>query len=284
MIMRVIEKIFENIRDLPTLPTVYLALSEVMADPRSTAQSISQIVSSDLASASRVLRLANSVLYGFPGQIDTISRAVVVLGFDEVRNLVLATSVLDLFSKQDSAFDFRPGDFWAHSIGVGIATRLIGQACRLADVENLFVAGILHDIGKLVFFEYAEKEFTRALDQANKCQQPLWESEKEILGMDHSQGGLLLVENWNLPPAIQKAICGHHAGLIGEPPDPLVAAVHLADTLARALELGFGGDDLIPRPSEQAWEVLGLPPNTLTEITPHILQQFEEATKIMGLQ
>ena len=105
----------------------------------------------------------------------------------------------------------------------------------------------------------------------------------EILGMDHSQGGRLLVENWNLPPAIQKAICGHHAGLIGEPPDPLVAAVHIADTLVRALELGFGGDDLIPRPNEQAWEVLGLPPNTLTEMTPHILQQFEEATIIMGL-
>jgi HD-like signal output (HDOD) protein len=281
--MRVIEKIIKNIRDLSTLPTVYLALSEVMANPRSTAQAISQIVSSDPSSASRVLRLANSVLYGFPGRIDTISRAVVVLGFDEVRNLVLASSVLDLFSKQDSAFDFRPGDFWAHSIGVGIATRMIGQACRLSNAENLFVAGILHDIGKLVFFEFAEKEFTRALDQANKCQQPLWESEMEILGMDHSQGGRLLVENWNLPPAIQKAICGHHAWLTGELPDPLVAAVHIADTLVRALELGFGGDDLIPRPNEQAWEVLGLPPNTLTEMTPQILQQFEEATKIMGL-
>ena len=76
----------------------------------------------------------------------------------------------------------------------------------------------------------------------------------EILGMDHSQGGRLLVENWNLPQAIQKAICNHHAGLIGEP-DPLVAAVHIADTLARASELGFGGDDLIPRPNGLAWEV-----------------------------
>jgi len=281
--MTVIEKIIENIRDLPTLPTVYLALSEVMADPRSTARDISQIVSNDLASSSRVLRLANSALYGYPGQIDTLSRAVVVLGFDEVRNLVLATSVLDLFSKQDSAFDFRPGDFWAHSLGVGIASRIIGQACHLPNAENLFVAGILHDIGKLVFFEFAEKEFTRALDQANKCQQPLWESEMEILGMDHSRGGWLLVENWNLPPAIQNAIGGHHTGLIGDPPDPLVAAVHIADTLVRALELGFGGDDLIPRPNGQAWEVLGLPSNTLTEFAPAVLQQFEEATLIMGL-
>ena len=281
--MKVIEKIIGNIRELPTLPTVYLALSDVMADPRSTAQDISQILSVDLASSSRVLRLANSVLYGFPGQIDTISRAVVILGFDEVRNLVLATSVMDLFSKQDSAFDFRPADFWAHSLGVGIATRIIGRACRLRHEENLFVAGILHDIGKLVFFEFAEKEFTRALDQANKCQQPLWESELEIMGIDHSLGGHLLVESWNLPPAIQNAIFGHHSGLVGDPPDPLVAVVHIADTLVRALELGFGGDDLIPRPNEQAWEVLGLPPNTLTEVTPAVLQQFEEATKIMGL-
>jgi HD-like signal output (HDOD) protein len=282
--MKAIERILENVRDLPTLPTVYLALSEVIADPRSTAQDVSKIVSVDLASASRVLRLANSVLYGFPGQIDTITRAVVVLGFEEVRNLVLATSVMDLFSKRDLAFDFRPVDFWAHSLGVGIATRIIGRTCQLHDEENLFLAGILHDIGKLLFFEFAEKEFNRALDQANKCQQPLRETEMEILGMDHAQGGRLLVENWNLPPGIQNAIFGHHSGLVGDPPDPLVAAVHIADTLVRALELGFGGDDLIPRPNEQAWKVLGLPLNTLTDLTPAVLHQFAEATKIMGLQ
>jgi HD-like signal output (HDOD) protein len=282
--MKLNERIIENIRDLPTLPTVYLALSEVIADPSSTAEDVSKIVSCDQASSARVLRLANSVMYGFPGQIDTVSRAVVVLGFDEVRNLVLSTSVMDLFSKQDSAFDFRPADFWAHSVAVGTATRLIGQACRIPKGENCFVAGVLHDIGKLVFFEYAEKEFTRALDQANKGQLLLWETEQEFLGMDHSLGGTLLVETWNLPPDIRQAIRHHHTGITGDEKDLLTAAVHIADILVRALELGFGGDDLIPRPNGQAWELLNLPPQALSRISSDLLSNFQEAVEIMGLQ
>jgi HD-like signal output (HDOD) protein len=281
--MNLTERIICNIRDLPTLPTVYLALSEVIADPSSTAADVSKIVSCDQASAARVLRLANSVLYGFPGQIDTISRAVVVLGFDEVRNLVLSTTVMDLFSKQDRAFSFRPADFWAHSVAVGTATRLIGQACRMPNPENCFVAGVLHDIGKLAFFEFAEKEFSRALDQANKGQWPLYEVEREVLGMDHSRGGHLLVEKWNLPADIQKAIRCHHSGINTDGPDLLTAAVHLADILVRALELGFGGDDLIPRPNTQAWDLLDLPPQALSRIAPDLLSNFQEAVKIMGL-
>jgi HD-like signal output (HDOD) protein len=261
-----------------------LALSEVIADPSSTAQDVSKIVSCDQASSARVLRLANSVLYGFPGQIDTISRAVVVLGFDEIRNLVLCTAVMDLFSKQDTAFNFRPVDFWAHSVAVGTATRMIGQACRMPNTENCFVAGILHDIGKLVFFEYVEKEFSRALDQANKSQLPLYEAEQEILGMDHSRGGTLLVENWNLPRTIHKAIRCHHAGLPEEGPDLLTAAVHMADILVRALELGFGGDDLIPRPNPRAWDLLNLPPQSLSRMAPDLLRNYQETVEIMGLQ
>ncbi|MCU0579762.1 MAG: HDOD domain-containing protein [Desulfobacterota bacterium] len=282
--MNLTERIIENIRDLPTLPTVYLALSEVIADPSSTAQDVSKIVACDQASAARVLRLANSVMYGFPGQIDTISRAVVVLGFDEIRNLVLSTVVMDLFSKQETVFSFRPTDFWAHSVAVGIATRLIGKACRMPREENCFVAGVLHDIGKLVFFEYAEKQYTQALDQAHKGHLSLYETEQDLLGLDHSRGGTILAENWNLPRDIQQAIRCHHTGLTGEDTDLLTAAVHMADILVRALELGFGGDDLIPRPQGEAWALLRLPPQTLSGMVPDLLRDYQEAVEIMGLQ
>lgn len=149
--MNLTEKILKNVKDLPTLPTVYSALSEAMANPQSTANDVPKIVSMDQASAIKVLRIANSAFYGFSGRIENI-RAIVVLGFNEVRNLILASSVMSLFAKKESLIGFRPSDFWAHSLSVALIARSIGKLTGGINVENFFVAGILHDIGKLYFF------------------------------------------------------------------------------------------------------------------------------------
>ena len=109
--MNLTEKILKNVKDVPTLPTVYSALSEAMANPQSTASDVAKIVSMDQASAIKILRIANSAFFGFSGRIENIHRAIVVLGFNEVRNLILASSVMNLFSKKESLISFRPSDF-----------------------------------------------------------------------------------------------------------------------------------------------------------------------------
>jgi putative nucleotidyltransferase with HDIG domain len=275
------ELILENISEFPTLPTIYSSLADALADPCSTTRDVSRIISCDQASTSKILKIVNSPLYGYPGQIDTVSRAIVVLGYNEISNLVLTSQIMDLFSKRESLLDFRPVDFWGHSIAVGIATRHIGKALGLAKQDNFFTAGVLHDIGKLVFFEFASDQFTRALEWAKKHRLPIQAAEWEIFGTDHAYTGALLAEKWLLPQSIVQALRFHETGIAPETDPKLIASVHLGNALVRALELGYPGDDLILQPKQEALDILKLEPGILTQIVPNLLKDYEEITRIL---
>jgi putative nucleotidyltransferase with HDIG domain len=282
--MALLERIIKDAKELPTLPTVYSALCDAINNPRSTAEDVAKIISADQSSAIKILRIANSAFFGFSGRIETISRAVMVLGFNEVTSLVFSSSVMNLFSKKQPLLGFRPNDFWAHSIAVGLVTRRMGKALGRPNLENYFLAGILHDIGKLVFFEFAEDEFARVLRCVSEKGCSVREAELEILGMDHALMGSFLADHWKLPEAINHAIHYHHYGMIGEKPDLLVASVHVADIMARALSLGCSGDPFVPKPNEAVWDVLNWRPGRLKEMVTPLLHEYEETTAAMMIR
>lgn len=273
--------LLDNIKEFSTLPTVYSSLISVLSDPKSTTQEVSNAISCDQASAMKILKVVNSPFFGFSGEIDTISRAVVILGYNEIYHLILTSYLIDFFNKKEELLDFRPVDFWGHSIAVGIATRLLGQDLRLPNPENYFITGILHDIGKLVFFEFLEDHFAEALSLSQRNRLPLMEAERLVFGTDHCEIGALLTERWQLPPSIGRAIRHHHNGIVPGVRDPLTAAVHLSDMLCRALELGYGGDDFIPRPNAEAVNVLGVQPEILEKITPDLIRNYEETARLL---
>jgi putative nucleotidyltransferase with HDIG domain len=272
--------LLDNIQEFATLPTVYSALISILSDPKATTQDVSDAISCDQASAMKVLKVVNSPFFGFPGEIDTISRAVVILGFNEIYHLILTSYLIDFFSKNEEILDFRPVDFWGHSIAVGVATRLIGKNLDLPNPENYFVTGVLHDIGKLIFFEYAEDRFAEVLAFSQKNRVPLAVAEKAVFQTDHSEIGSLLAERWGLPRSIGRAVRYHHSGIVPDEQDPLTAAVHLANILCRALELGYGGDDFIPQPNPKTLEILRTKPEVLKEITPELIKNYEETVRI----
>jgi putative nucleotidyltransferase with HDIG domain len=282
--MNSVEKILKNVKDAPTLPTVYSALCDAMANPQATANDVAKIVSMDQASTIKILRIANSSFFGFSGRIENIQRAIVILGFNEVRNLIMASSVMKMFSGKESSTGFKPGDFWAHSLSVGLLARAIGKLAKCVNVENFFVAGILHDIGKLYFYQFAHEEFVQVISSVEKEGRLIRDAEVEVFGMDHALMGSLLADHWKLPEPIHDAIHYHHFGTAGDKPDLLVASVHLGDILARALGLGHPGDDLVPQPSESIWEVLKLQPGMIRGMVPSFLQDYEEAVSKMQLQ
>lgn len=275
------DKILNGVKKLPTLPTVYSALSEAIEDPRASSDKVAKVIASDQVSVFKILKVANSPFFGFRGKIDTITQAIMYLGFTEVRNIVFALTVIDFFSKDNVLANFKPVDFWAHSIGVGIASRMIGGASGERGVENFFLAGVIHDIGKLLLLEVAHDEYSAVLDVVEKDNISIRLAEKQVLGFDHSYAGLLLAEKWQLPKTLQNVISAHHEGKTGDNSDKLVASVHVGDIVARMLGLGFAGDNILHEPDKRVWDILKLPEGYFTSFRKKLLEDFERTIHIM---
>ena len=275
------EKIINRIKFLPTLPTVFSRLSDAMSNPRISNDEIAAIISSDQAASLKILKVVNSAFYGFSGRIDTITRAILYLGLNEVRNLIFAMSVINLFKKKSSLMNFRPVEFWSHSIAVGVATRLVGSSMQIQNLENYFLAGILHDIGKLILFEHAGEDYAKVLAMVEEKRCLIIDAEKEVLGFDHSKIGEILAIKWNLPSTIKNAVRYHHSGIADGSTEKLVAAVHIGDIIARTLELGYPGDELVPEPNEIVVEKLKLTGSLFTDSYDSILKNFEETNKLL---
>jgi HD-like signal output (HDOD) protein len=273
------EAYLKDVEQLPTLPTVYLALCDVVENPHSTIGDVVRVLSNDQATVSHILRLVNSAYYGLTNRIETVSRAVVLLGIEEIRGLVLAAAVINLFDKREDLFDFRPAEFWGHAIATGLATRRIGKAAGLESLENFFVSGLLHDIGKLYLFEFFEADFIKVLKRVQQTRITIGQAEQEILGTDHACIGYLLAREWRMPDSLCEVIRFHDD--LDELPNipPMLAAVHVANVMARSLELGYAGDNLVPCIDPRVREILNLPADTFQLITPPIIDNYQDVVQ-----
>ena len=257
--MDIRDKIIASVKNLPTLPTIYAALTDAINQKLASSQSIAEVLASDQVSVFKILKVANSPFFGFRGKIDTMNQAIMYLGFNEIKNIVFSLTVINFFSNKKLLEKFRPADFWAHSIAVGIIARKIGQAVGESKLDNYFISGILHDIGKLILLETVSEEYQKVLDTCEIEGVAICEAEKKVIGIDHAEAGRLIAEKWMLPKTLQNVISDHHTLLdLTSSANKLIPAVHIADVTARALNLGFAGDELIPEPVEKVWEVLGL--------------------------
>lgn len=270
------KKIFDAIEEVPTLPTIYSVLSDTLVSPNANAADIANLISTDQSASFKVLKVVNSPIYHLSGRIESISLAVLHLGFNEIRNIIMALSVINLFSKKKLITSFRPVDFWKHSIGVGVITRYIGNALQAPRPENYFLSGIMHDIGKLVLFENFGEQYENVFQYAEdrKCQ--IIDAEREILGIDHAAAGAILAEKWKLPESVLRSMKYHHEGISGEDKDILIAAVHISDIAARIFEFGYAGDDYVQKPSPAAWDLLKLPNHFFTKSLGVLTASFEE--------
>jgi HD-like signal output (HDOD) protein len=279
--MNALAQIISNVNSLPTLPMVYSNLVDAMKDPDIGHDKLSKIISMDQASAFRILRVANSPFYGLHGRIDTISQALLYLGYDEIKNIVLSLSVIKHFPKEKKNDLLRPIDLWAHSIGAGMATRILGQTIGEKNVENYFLAGILHDIGKVVFLNFAPNEYFQVLEIIKEKNCSISDAEVDVFGADHAYVGKLLAEKWKVPQTICDAIYYHHSGQLAAETNSMIACVHLGDIIARALEFGYAGDPFIPEPSAKIWDALNLPDGFFTSSQIKLKIDFEHTLKIM---
>jgi putative nucleotidyltransferase with HDIG domain len=267
-----LEKMLSKIHDLPTLSAVASRIIQITQNPKSSALEVGTAISQDQALASRVLKMSNSTFYGFPRKITTITHAVVILGFANIRNLVLTASVFDMFSSKGGDKYFDQEEFWKHSFACGTTSKLIAKNLGIKDLEEVFIWGLFHDIGKLVLDTYFHDDFKEVISLVKEEEILIKDAEKKLLGFDHAAVGGEVANKWNLPPLLIKAIRFHHNPTRANESMRMVAIVHLADVLCRAIGLGNGGDNKIPCINERPWKVL----NFNQQIVKRLFSEMEQ--------
>ena len=243
--------ITEKIIGLPTLPIVVTRLIDLVGNPRTSAGDLDHLISADQALSAKILKVANSAFYGFPRRIATVKHAIVVLGFEAVKNIGLSVALLDRFPEGEIHELFDRGRLWTHAIGCGAAARLLARRLRYRLEAEAFVAGILHDLGKLILVEYFQEKFLSAVRLARSENLYIAQAEELILGVTHADVGGWLAEKWNLPRQLVEVIARHHGPFPAdrgpdEKPLDLTCIVHAADALCRSRGIGNSGDNRGP--------------------------------------
>jgi len=271
-----LKRIVRRIRDLPTLPRTVLRITELINNPRSSASDLAGVITDDQVLTARLLRLVNSAFYGFPQQISTVTRAIVLIGFDAIRNLLLTTSVFDLFAKTKAGDQQKLEKFWDHSMACAVGAKVIANHLRYEKVEELFVAGLLHDIGKIIEMLYLQDDFARVEALVMEENILMVRAEEKLLAYTHAEVGRLLAERWNLPAKLANAISYHHQPDLAAENAMEASIVHLTDIFARALNVGSGGDSKMPALNPSAWELLQIKPDAIGILLEGIEKEFQE--------
>jgi len=242
-----IRRIAQRVLSLPPLPTLIAKLIEMIDNPKTNAKNLGKLISTDQVLTARVLKLANSSFYGFPRRISTVTLALVVLGFDTFKNLCISVSMREWFSDKDIDNGFDMSRFWEHSITCGVAARMIAREHGYIISGELFVGGLLHDIGKLVLKQYIKPEFKKIMETVKKEDLLFMEAEEKIIGINHAIIGSWLADKWNLPKRLVDLIAYHHNPKDSEKNYQQSAIIHFSNYLTRVAKIGNSGDNGIPK-------------------------------------
>lgn len=273
--------LIKDIAGLITLPDVYLKIDRLLNNPKSSTTDIASVVSQDPSFTARLLRVANSALYKVSSGIDSVPKALAVIGISHTRSLALSMSVA-------KSFQGLPNDlvsmenFWRHSQFCALAARKLAQEARRCDPDTLFTAGLLHDIGELIIFNQLPDQAKEALLMVLDSQEELTvsECEKQVMGFDHADVGGELARQWCLPSVLVECIAHHHDVAAAQQHPRETALVHIANSSALMAELDTLELDDVPPIDPLVWEITGLTPASLEPVVRSIQTEIEEISRL----
>jgi len=260
-----------------SLPGVFFQINEAVENPKTSFSDIGRIISADSALCARLLKVVNSSYFGFSSEIETITHAITVVGMLEVRDLILATTVIRYFRGM-SEDRVSMESFWRHSIACGVAARTLAIYRREPNPERYYVAGLMHDLGRLILFMNNHADMARVFELYDEGGL-LVDAERSILGVDHAEVGAALLEKWQLPVTLVDIIRHHHNPSNAVEKTLDASIVHLSDILVHALEFGNSGERYVPPLDEDAWNQIGLPVSDLSSLLGRIKLQADDMAR-----
>lgn len=266
-------KIAAKEAQLSSLPEVFHRIVKELRSPSSSTAYLADLIGKDVSLSAKLLRTVNTPYFGYQQTIDNLSRAIMILGSRQLTGIALGISVVDHFKGVPSSlFDMK--SFWRHSVACGVIGRLLGAEAGCREDEPFFVAGLLHDIGRLVMLKDHPEESRAAFALCNTEELSLFEAEKRLWGFDHAEVGGALLEAWKFPRNLTTAVSRHHVpAAAGYAPE--AAIIHIADVAAHALDLGANPMRRLPRFDSRAWDALKLSRFALRPIVQQVDAQLE---------
>ncbi len=272
-----IEQLLKNDLKLPALPTIFSEINEAAKSPKCSGKDIADIVSKDPSLSATLLKIVNSAHYGLSKKVESLHYAAMALGTRQVSSLALGITVINYF-KGISDQSVNMQSFWRHSVACGIAARMLATQVKGTVPERVFIGGLLHDIGWLIFLKFYPEECNLVFNKARLLGLNLHQVEPKYFGMNHARFGSLLAKNWQFSDNISSLIHYHHNRFKTAPPKE-VAIVYFSNWLVNVMGMGFAEEKMLSRLDMNAWESLGLPETALAAITKQIDRQLVEVIK-----
>jgi len=236
----------KNVQSLPTLPPIVSKLNQMVSDEDVTAIKLGRVIEKDQVLTSKLLKMVNSSFFGFPQRISTVSNAIVLLGFNVIKTLIVTSSIFEVMQASDIGL-------FEHSLGCAAAAGIAAKRMGIKNPEEVSTAGLIHDLGKIVLRAELPDEYEKVADLTKRDEKYMREVEKEVLGLGHGEIGGMLARQWNLPERLVYPIEYHHRPESSPEYKDVSAIVHFSDILIRAVGFGFGGDPWVPALDHAAW-------------------------------
>jgi HD-like signal output (HDOD) protein len=273
-----LQNLVDQSPQISSLPEIFFQINEAVEDPESSFVEIGEIISGDPSLSARLLRVVNSSFFGFPNKIETITHAVTIVGMAQLRDLALATTVVNQFKGIPKNL-INMEKFWLHSVATGLTAKVIAIYRREANADRFYLMGMLHDLGRLLLLINIPESVKMVMDKYAKGG-TMYAAENDMLGFDHAAVAGKLMQAWQLPGMLQEAVAYHHKSQHA-PHYPVAASiVHVADFIAHGMELGSCGERFVPPLHPKAWELLDLPLNLLPSILEQVDRQVDEAVEM----
>jgi HD-like signal output (HDOD) protein len=236
-----VESTIKRCSQIATLPAVAVQIIHLSEDPDSSIEAMNKVVLNDPILGARILKLVNSAYYGMPGQVDSIQRAIVMLGFKAVKNIAIAASLVNMVRGGRITEGFCATDLWNHSIAVATSAQMLARHSTHVSIDEAFLAGLIHDVGIVVEMQAFGPIFAQMIQKLYADQALTFrEAEKEAFGASHEDFGAGLARNWNFPESLQLVTGYHHRPLeLAETDRQLPGLVHVADVLASRIGVGY---------------------------------------------